>query len=55
MVVQAAMPAAVMPVVLAKHHAGDTGVAVWIAVGTNVLALATIPLWIRLGMLIVGV
>ncbi len=54
MVVQAAMPAAVLPIVLTKHHRGDVGLAVSISVGTNVLALLSIPLWIRLGMLIVG-
>lgn len=49
LVVQAAMPAAVFPIVIAKHYGGQTLVAVRVVIGTTVLGLFTIPLWIRLG------
>lgn len=54
LVVQAAMPAAVLPIVLTKHHGGDTRTALWIAVGTNLVGVASIPCWIRAGIAFVG-
>jgi len=48
--IQAAMPAAVFPVVLARHYGGDAGTALRIVIGTSVISLATTPLWIRFGM-----
>ena len=48
-VIQAAMPCAVMPVILAKHYGGDSATAMRIVLVTSTLALLTIPLWLQLG------
>jgi predicted permease len=48
-VIQAAMPCAVMPVILAKHYGGDPATAMHIVVVTSLLALLTIPFWLQLG------
>jgi|ERR1041384_3869255 predicted permease len=53
-VLQAATPAAIFPIVMAKHYAGDTATALRVVIGTSTLGLITIPLWIRLGMKFVG-
>lgn len=49
-VLQAAMPSAVFPIVMAKHYAGDPPTALRVVLGTSVVGLVTIPLWIRLGL-----
>jgi hypothetical protein len=49
-VVQAAMPSAVFPVILAKHYGGDAPLALRIVLVTSALGLLTIPLWLRFGM-----
>jgi predicted permease len=49
LLLQGAMPSAVMPIVLAKHYGGDARTAVQVALGTSLLGLVTIPLWIWLG------
>lgn len=49
LILQGAMPSATFPIVLAKHYGGDARVAVQINLGTSLLGIATIPLWIRLG------
>ena len=54
LVVQAAMPAGMMPVVLCKHHGGDVGLSVQIVIGTTALALFTMPHWISLGWKLAG-
>jgi len=54
MVLEAAMPAAVFPIVLARHYQGDPATAMRVVIGTSVVGLATIPLWIRFGMKFVG-
>ncbi|MEI2727458.1 MAG: AEC family transporter [Verrucomicrobiota bacterium] len=53
-VLEAAMPAAVFPIVMARHYAGDPATAMRVVIGTSVVGLVTIPLWIRLGMSYVG-
>lgn len=53
-VVQSAMPAAMLPIVMAKHYGGESSIAVRVVLGTSLVALVTIPLWLRLGMLLVG-
>ncbi len=53
-VLQAAMSSAVFPIVMAKHYGGDPPTAVRVVLGTSVVALVTIPLWIRLGMKFAG-
>ncbi|MBW8864693.1 MAG: AEC family transporter [Verrucomicrobia bacterium] len=53
-ILQGAMPSAVLPIVLAKHYGGDARTAVQVALGTSLLGLVTIPLWIRFGEYFVG-
>ena len=47
--VQAAMPCAMVPVLLSRHYRGDTGIAVQIVLASTALGLLTIPLWLRIG------
>ena len=54
LVIEAAMPAAVFPIVLSKHYGGDPPTAMRVVLGTTVVGLITIPLWIRFGMKFVG-
>jgi predicted permease len=54
LIVQAAMPAAILPIVLAKHYNGDARLALWIVLSTTVLGLFLIPLWIGAGMHLLG-
>lgn len=53
-VLQAAMTAAVFPIVMSKHYGGDPPTAMRVVIGTSVVGLVTIPLWIRFGMKFVG-
>jgi predicted permease len=48
--IQAAMPAAVIPVIIAKHYGGDPGAAMRIVLVTSIAGLVTIPFWIQMGM-----
>ena len=48
-IVQAAMPSAMVPVVLVKYYDGDTDLAAWIVTATTALSLFTIPLWLGAG------
>jgi predicted permease len=48
--VQAAMPCAVFPIVLARHFDGSPEVALKVVLGTTLLSFITIPLWISIGM-----
>ena len=50
MLLQAAMPSAVFPIVLAKIHRGDMPTALRVVLGTSLAALVTIPLWLSLGL-----
>lgn len=54
LIVQAAMPCAMLPVVLSRHYGGDVGMAVQIVIGTTILSFLTIPCWIRVGMAFAG-
>ena len=54
LVLQGAMPAAVLPIVLAKHYGGDARTALQVSLGTSVAGLVTIPLWIRFGGHVIG-
>ena len=49
-VIQAAMPCALIPVLLAKHYGGEPALALRIILVTSLLGLLTIPLWIQLGL-----
>jgi predicted permease len=54
LVVQAAMPSGLMPLVLARHYGGQPVVAAQIIVGTTLLGVLAIPLWLYLGLGWVG-
>ena len=49
-VVQAAMPTAMVPVILARIYGGDAGLSLRIVLSTTALSLVTIPLWLRVGL-----
>ncbi len=48
--IQAAMPAAIFPIVLAKHYNGDAPTAVRIVLSTHFLCLLTTVLWLMVGL-----
>ncbi|MGC9452802.1 MAG: AEC family transporter [Oceanipulchritudo sp.] len=48
-IVQAAMPAGIFPIVLSRHYGGDAGVAVKVVLATTLACVVTMPLWLRLG------
>jgi predicted permease len=50
LVIQAAMPAAIFPIVVAKAHHGDMPTALRVVLGTSAIGLITIPLWIGFGL-----
>lgn len=54
-IVQAAMPAGILPLVIAKHYGGRPLTAVQVVIGTTVFGVFLIPLWLRLGIYWVGV
>lgn len=53
-VVQAAMPAAMMPIIISKHYDGAPVIATQVVVSTTLLGLLTIPFWIKMGFYFVG-
>lgn len=55
LVVQAAMPTAIFPIILAKLYGGHPRTAVQIVLGTTALGVLVIPLWLRAGIAWVGV
>ncbi len=54
LLIQAAMPVAVFPIVLARHYGGDPLTAVRIVVGTSLMGFLTIPLWLKFGLRLLG-
>lgn len=54
MVLQAAMPVAVFPLVMAKHYGGHVATALRAVFWTSFIGLLTIPLWIRFGLQLIG-
>ena len=54
-VVQAAMPAGVIPIIIAQYYGGQPLTAVQIVLATTAGGLLTCPLWIRAGLAWVGV
>jgi predicted permease len=54
MIVEAAMPAAVFPIVMSRHYGGDPPTALRVVVATSILGLFTLPLWIRLGLALIS-
>ncbi len=55
LVVQAAMPAGVFTLLLARHNGGSVPVALQIIFSTSAAANITLPLWIHFGMQLAGV
>jgi predicted permease len=55
LVVQAAMPAAVIPIIIARYYGGQPLTAVQIVLSTTAAGLVTCPLWIRAGLAWVGI
>lgn len=49
-VLQAAMPAAVFPIVMARHYGGDTATALRVVIATSLLSIVTMPLWVQAGL-----
>jgi predicted permease len=50
LIVQAAMPAGILPIVIAKHYGGQPLTAVRVVIGTTAAGILVIPLWIRVGL-----
>jgi malate permease and related proteins len=53
-VLQAAMPAAVFPLIMAKHYGGHVATALRVVFWTSLFSLLTLPLWIKLGLRLIG-
>ena len=47
--VQAAMPAGIFPIVMARHYGGDVSVAIKVVLATTLFSIVTMPLWIIFG------
>jgi malate permease and related proteins len=54
LVVEAAMPAAVVPIIIARHYGGNALTAVQVVLATTVVGLVASPLWIRAGLAWLG-
>ncbi len=54
LVIMAAMPSATFVIILSRHFGGVPGVALRVALSTSLVSLATIPLWIAIGMRVTG-
>jgi hypothetical protein len=52
--VQAAMPAGFLPLVLVKHYGGNLLTAVRVVLATVLASILLTPLWLRLGLAWVG-
>ena len=55
LLVEAAMPAAVFPIVLARHYGGDALTSIRVVIATSLMGFFTIPLWLRLGMKVLSI
>jgi predicted permease len=49
------MPAGTFSIILARHYGGEPTTALRVVIGTSVVSLLTMPLWIRFGLKFVGV
>ena len=52
--VQAAMPAAMLPVAISRHYGGDPGIAMQMILWTTCVGLLTIPFWLHFGLRFIG-
>lgn len=50
LVVQAAMPSAMLPIILVKHYGGETDLAAWLVTTTTAVGFLTMPLWLKAGL-----
>ncbi len=48
--IQAAMPAAVFPIILSRHYGGDAPTAVRVVLITHFVGLVTAPIWLAIGL-----
>jgi predicted permease len=55
LVIQAAMPAGVFPIVLSRHYGGRADVAIQVTVATTIVSLLTMPLIISWGKIWLGI
>ncbi len=55
LVVQAALPSAMFPIVLSRHYGGRTDVAIIVVLSTTIVSLLTMPVVISLGKAWIGV
>jgi malate permease and related proteins len=49
-ILEAAMPSAVFPIIMTKHYGADVPTALRVVLGTSFVSLLTIPLWIHWGL-----
>jgi malate permease and related proteins len=54
LIVEAAMPAAVVPIIIARHYGGNALTSVQVVLATTVVGLVASPLWIRAGLAWLG-
>ena len=54
-IIEAAMPAAFFPIVLAKHYKGRPDIALYVAMSTLLLGFIFLPFWVSLGRNMLGV
>ena len=54
LILQGAMPSAMMPIVICRMHNADSRFSIQIILLTTAISLVTIPLWIRFGLLVIG-
>lgn len=53
-ILQAAMPSAVFPIVISRFYGGDPATAMKVVFSTSALSIITIPLWIKVGIGFLG-
>ena len=54
LVFQAAVPAAILPIIIARHFGGRPEVAVEVVVATTVFSLISLPFWLSMGFSLIG-
>jgi predicted permease len=54
LILQGAMPSAMMPIVICRLHNADSRFSIQIILLTTLISLVTIPLWIRFGLSFIG-
>jgi predicted permease len=54
LVIHAAMSSAIFPMVLARHYDGDPDTALDTIVPNSLLALVTLPIWVCIGLTMIG-